>query len=199
MVWAPKVSFVVHFGEEPSVGTTLCKREGFQKSVISLFKSVATGSAMIHLRRRMDRWVRMSTLPGHRPNKARTVLEVLKRKATPRIQAAYLRTICDGWCTKYRFQGHGPCAFGCSGGQDKLHHYACCEVVSGLFAAGLNLHGPAGLDSFLCMHDIEEEVIKTRAVGIYALYRLHNGVRHCQFTPQEFQGAFRRFIAEGLK
>ncbi len=164
-----------------------------------MFKSVATGSAMLHLRRRMDRWSGMTTLPGYRPNRARAVLEVLRRKATPRIQAAYLRTICDGWCTKHRFQGQGACAFGCRGGRDKLDHYACCTVVSHLFATGLNLHGPSGLDSFFCMNDGHEEVIKARATGIYALYRLHNGVRHCHFTPQDYQGAFKRFITEGLK
>ena len=126
-------------------------------------------------------------------------LEVLRRSATPRIQAAYLRTICDGWCTKHRFQAQGACAFGCRGGQDKLDHYACCTVVGQLFANGLNLHGPLGLDSFLCMDGGGEEVITARATGICALYRLRNGVRHCNFSPQEYQGAFNRFISEGLR
>ncbi len=141
----------------------------------------------------------MTTLPGHRPDRVRRVLAVLQRKATPRIQAAYLRTICDGWCTSHRFQGRGSCLFGCRSGQDKLEHYAGCNSVAQLFALGLDLHGPFSLDSFLCMQDDQEDVIKARAAGIYVLHRLYNGLRYSRFTPQELQGAFNRYIIEGLR
>ena len=124
-----------------------------------------------------------NTLPGHRPNRARNIMEVLLRKATPRIQAAYLRAICDGWCTKHRFQRQGACVFGCRFGQDKLEHYACCMRVRHFFESGLQLQGPTGLDSFFCMDDSQEETVVARASGIYALYRLYNGVRHSQFLP----------------
>ena len=167
-----------------------------------MFRTTAVGASMLHLRRRLDRWKDMMTLPGHRPNRACKVMEVLRAKATPRVQAAYLRTICDGWCTRHRFQGHGGCVFGCEGGIDKLDHYACCAVVGRLFDTNLNLQGPSGqgaLDVFLCMRDVHDEVIKLRAVGLYALYRLYNGIRHNQFSPQEFQGAFGRFVREGLQ
>ena len=89
--------------------------------------------------------------------------------------------------------------FGCHTGQDKLEHYAGCNMVAQLFASCLNLHGPFNFDSFLCMNDETEEVTKARASGIYALYRLYNGVRHNLFTPQEYHGAFQRYIAEGLR
>ncbi len=174
-------------------------RENFQRRITPLFKSVVAGAAMIHLRRRMDRWSRMTTLPGHRPQKARSVMRVLQRRTTPRVQAAYLRTICDGWCTSHRFQGRGYCVLGCRTGQDKLEHYAGCNMVAQLFASCLNLHGPFNFDSFLCMNDETEEVTKARASGIYALYRLYNGVRHNLFTPQEYHGALQRYIAEGLR
>ena len=121
---------------------------------------------------------------------------------TPRVQAAYLRTICDGWCTQRRFQGRGACAFGCQPGYDGLEHYACCTVVRHLFATGLNLQFPGAsrcLDIFLCMSDVHEDELKSRAVGLYALYRLYNGIRYSHSIPREYQGAFNRFIIEGLK
>lgn len=104
-------------------------REGFQRSITPLFKSFVTGAAVVHFRSRLDLWTHMSTLPEHRPDRARAVLEILRRRATPRTQAAYLRTICNGWCTKHRFQGRGACAFGCRVGQDKLEHSASCTAV----------------------------------------------------------------------
>ena len=71
-----------------------------------------------------------------------------------------------------------------------------------LFATGLNLHSSdasGGLDSFLCMSDVHEDVLRSRAAGLYALYRLYNGIRYNFFTPREYQAAFNKFITEGLK
>jgi hypothetical protein len=178
------------------------ERKGFQKSIVHLFATTPIGSVELHLRRRLDRWTGLGTLPGHRPNRACRVMEVLSRKATPRIQAAYLRTICNGWCTRHRFQGQGACAFGCGGGYDKLEHYACCTKVGDLMSTHLNVgrsQAMGALDDFLCMSDGHEEVIKDRAVGLYALYRLYNGIRHNQFSLQEHKDAFKRYIREGLR
>ena len=43
---------------------------------------------------------------------------------------------------------------------------------------------------------VQEEAICRRAVGLYALYRLHNGLRHGSFRPSEIQDAFGRYLAE---
>ncbi len=74
-------------------------------------------------------------------------------------------------------------------------------LVTACILDRLNLQGPRGqgaLDVFLCMRDVHDEVIKLRAVGLYALYRLYNGIRHNHFSPSDFQGAFSRFIKESL-
>ena len=81
--------------------------------------------------------------------------------------------------------------------------------------AHLNLaefRGTGSLDVLFCMNsspdhglalpagqDVHEEVRLRRAVGLYALYRLYNGIRHGQFSPQDFHGAFGRFVREGFK
>ena len=102
------------------------KKAGFQKAITPWFKLVENGISMTHFRRRLYGFQNMTTLPGHRPDKAKNVLEILKRpeaSSHSKGHAAYLRTICDGWGTKYRFQGRGACLLGCTG-RDKLTHYA---------------------------------------------------------------------------
>ncbi len=167
-----------------------------------MFRSTAVGASMLHLRRRLDKWSDLRTLPGHRADRARKVLRHLGNATTPRVQATYLRTICDGWCTKHRFQGHGNCLFGCGKGLDRLTHYAFCSVVGDLLSSGPNNHNASlhgNLDSFLCMNNVEVERIVNHAVGLYGLYRLFNGIRHRQFVPSEFHGAYFRFTQEAVR
>ena len=38
-----------------------------------------------------------------------------------------------------------------------------------------------------------------RALGCYALYRIHNGMRYGSFQTQEVSGAFERLIREGAR
>ncbi len=177
------------------------RQMGWQGRVTPLFRSVQLGASMLHIRRRMDRW-NMLTLPGHRPGRARTVLGILGRHSNPRVQAAYLRSICNGWCTKGRFQKKGNCAFGCGGGVDKLEHYARCTVVGGLLSSHSNLdwdRGHGALDALFCMNTSSQEEVVQRSLGLYALYRLHNGLRYNAFLPQDMAGAFHRFVCEGKR
>lgn len=60
----------------------LDRREGFQRMITPMFRTTPAGASMLHLRRRLHRW-NLETLPGHRPGRARKVLEVLRGKATP--------------------------------------------------------------------------------------------------------------------
>ena len=172
-------------------------RKGFQHRITPLFRSTPIGSAMHHLRHRLNKWP-MQTLPGHRPERARKVLQLLHEHATPKVQAAYLRTICDGWCTKSRFQQHGCCMFGCGYEHDLLQHIARCRVVETLFSPlNLAIHrGGDALDVFYCMEPISGESLTTRARALYALYRLHNSIRHGHFQPSEYHGSFNSYFRE---
>ena len=49
------------------------------------------------------------------------------------------------------------------------------------------------------MLDRHEEIVTACAMVLYAVYRLLNGVRHNRFEPQELQGAFNRYLSEGLR
>ena len=66
------------------------------------------------VRRRLDRW-RIGALPGHRPQRALRVFQVLTGKVPPRVLAALLGTLFNGWCTGRRFQQQGSsCISGCA-------------------------------------------------------------------------------------
>ena len=175
-------------------------RAGFQQRITRLCRSTTPGDACLHLRRRLDKWS-LITLPGLRTQRVVRILEVLKNHSTPRVQASFLRTVCNGWCTRHRFQGLGGCPLGCGRGEDKLTHFATCRVVTEIMHEGIRLPCPRGtgaLDSFLCMNSTDEDTIVARCKGLYALYRLYNGIRHHVFIQAEFQDVFNRYLQEAL-
>ena len=58
---------------------------------------------------------------------------------------------------------------------------------------GINLQD--SLDSFSCMVDtLDLELLVKRATALYALHRLHCGIRHGAFVPDEHDAAFARFV-----
>ena len=224
MTWA-KRSFIINLstahtdscqqirGRENIVGD-LQTREGWQGRVAKVFSSVTIGHSTLHLRRRLDRW-KLVTLPGHRVGKVERVLEVLSRLSTPRVQASYLRMVCNGWCTRRRYQQTGLCFFGCGEGEDSLEHIATCRKVGELFSTHLGLHvarGHGALDEFLCMTSNSDPMLAggrnpqlfdsylvRRALGCYAVYRIHNGRRYGNFQTEDVSGAFERLIREGAR
>ena len=106
-------SFILHLEEANRSSTSnlalystpeklkLYDRHRWQGRVARLFASAPSGSAHLHLRRRLDRWS-MITLPGRRVGRAVRVLKVMSQTTSPRVQAAYLRFLCNGVCTKRR-------------------------------------------------------------------------------------------------
>ena len=42
-----------------------------------------------------------------------------------------------------------------------------------------------------------DDVLRARALSVYALYKLHNGIRHGKYVHEEFAGAFRGYYREG--
>ena len=108
-----------------------------------------------HLRRRLDGFSpHLRCLEGHRVQRALTVLARSRHLVAPRVQAAYIRIICDGWSTHVRYQCRGACRFGRRHGIDSVVHFAQCPVANswGLRVAQLQ-RAPIGLelDFFLCM------------------------------------------------
>ena len=185
--------------------TWLQVRAGWQCKFTKLIKVEYPHAAMQHLRRRLDRW-RMSTLPGHRVRRALNMLKTIGEGLPPRVWAAYFRLICNGWITARRFQGSGKCLFGCGNGHDSIEHFAHCPVVSHWLHENLGISpAPVGeeMDHFLGMR-IDEERDDThmnsrirRGLATYALYKVHNGVRHQSFGDARLGEVFAYFLQEG--
>jgi len=165
-----------------------------------------------HLRRRLDN-LPSSILPGFRVQRVVRMIQRLNSLVAPRVVSAYLRTICDGWATHARFQRHAPCRFGCGHGRDCISHIACCPVALAWIDRHAQLRRPPigrGIDFLLCMTDDcldagflrrpgagPEDVLRARALSLYALYKCHNGVRHRYHSITELAGAFKGYLREG--
>jgi exonuclease III len=151
-----------------------------------------TGDLVMHLRKRLDRW-HIDILPGHRVARAVTALSELSRSAPPRVFAAVLRALCNGWATSRRFQGNGSCCFGCVQ-EDSIEHYAFCKVFHRLSLRHLGLPTPPverRLADFLCLDPCtaglqaslqggdEKATARTlRGLSTYCLHRTINAIRH---------------------
>ena len=134
------------------------------------------------------------------------MLKTIGEGLPPRVWAAYFRLICNGWMTARRFQGSGKCLFGCGNGHDSIEHFAQCPVVSHWLHENLGISpAPVGeeMDHFLGMR-IDEERDDThmnsrirRGLATYALYKVHNGVRHQSFGDARLSEVFAYFLQEG--
>ena len=179
------------------------QRTGWQGRVAQLIYGRPKALALVHLRKRLDHWqLRLS--PGLRLNRASHVLQVVSNSCQPRVWAAILRLLCNGWCTASRFGGRGNCRLGCGTCDDSIRHLACCPVARRLFAESLGIPRPAlglELDAFLFLDSQWRDVdhIKRRAWATYALYRTYNGLRHRRFHHDQIDGAFDTFLREGLR
>ena len=102
------------------------------------------------------------------------------------------------------------CRFGCSTGKDSIEHLAYCPQVRGLLRRHLGLASATPgwqLDEFLGLcwaagdaAVAEERVLYQKwAIGVYALYRLHNALRYAQVTPVQLDGSFQGYLREGRR
>jgi len=78
-------------------------------------------SIQVDFRCRLNKFP-MRTLPGYRVARAIHFFKRLNGLVAPRVVAAYIRSICDGWATHARFQVVATCRFGCGVSRDSLTH-----------------------------------------------------------------------------
>ena len=50
--------------------------------------------------------------------------------------------------------------------------------------------------NLLCLNSDEDTVLRTRAYALFALCKVHNGVRHRQYSVSELDGAFKGHLRE---
>ena len=175
----------------------------WQKNVGLLIHPPSTEEASRLWRRKLDKWP-IELLPGWRLGRAQQAMAVIGQSCQPRVTAACIRTQLNGWCTGRRFQRAMGCRLGCGHDEDSIQHLAFCPVQRQLLARYLNIApAPASraLESFLLLgggHTTEEgrQQLRLRALGVYALYRVHNLMRTVGMTASDIAGAFREYLQE---
>ena len=159
-------------------------RRSFQKTLRLEIHAAQRPHHIPRLRHKLDRWD-LPGLPAHNATITHQALIRLRNLVPPRVSAAVLRTIFNGWMTKRRFQVHAHCLFGCNNWHDadSLEHYASCPSIHLLRHKRLNLRlRPWHKSIFLALHlprDSNDDNTLTKvALLIYAVYRTHNAYRH---------------------
>ena len=144
----------------------------------------------------------------------------------PRVSAAVLRTMWNGWTTARRFQQHGKCLLCCGHicSEDSVEHYAVCQVaikfgrqVMGVTKVS-DLHCVYGrrklripLNSAtnsvgllvtlgLCSAPVSDEHLTLRALWCYALYRTTQTLRHGEkVAPENIPDLLAQYAIEGVR
>ena len=160
-------------------------RRTYQKTVRMAIHNTQRPPHIPRLRHKLERWA-LPGFPNHNAERTHRALTPPSQPwPPPRVSAATLRTIFNGWTTKRRFQAYAKCQFGCSGWhhEDSLEHYARCPVIHELRYKRLNLRiQPWTTAIFLALHlphDHNDDTTLTKvALLIYATYKTYNTIRH---------------------
>ena len=134
----------------------------------------------MRMRHKLERW-RLGCVPRITTNRCFEALHTLQQQCPPRIAAAVLRTMWNGWCTARRFQGTGTCLLGCCyDNTDSIEHYSRCPQVSTLRGKlGLPASKFQSLPGFLnCISGITDEELQLNSLVVYATYSSVNTIRH---------------------
>ena len=148
--------------------------------------------------------------PAHIARRVYKNLLHLKSLVPPRVCAAGLRTIWNGWCTERRFQRRwgesNVCMLGCKGGaEDSIEHYPQCPVVQQAIRSQLRVRVPNGRAmSFWMMNECPEhdyeEFLTAYALIIYATYNATNTYRHNGVSDSERAlDCVKQFVIQGVR
>ena len=133
---------------------------------------------------KLDRFA-LFGFPGRTAERICTTLQELNDLVPPRVCAAVLRTLFNGWCTGRRFQAHGQCMFGCNSRpqEDSIEHYACCPVVVSVARRKLRIRPQRweqglfitlGFNRGRCNPD---DLVR-RSLLVYGAYKAHSMLRY---------------------
>ena len=156
---------------------------GVQRAARAALSRVLRRCPEARFRAKLERW-RLPLFPRIRATRAVRVLGRLRRLVPPRVVAALLRTWFNGWCTSRRFQGRGPCIFGCALGEDSVDHYVRCSCLHRHGEDRLRLPRTLSFEhrgvAFLLLDTsalLPDAVLTRRALLLAAAYRLHCRLR----------------------
>jgi hypothetical protein len=115
-------------------------RMKFQRSVVIAIKNAIKPDACQRIRYKLARWHNipygLTGLPGTYSRSIHRRMLELARRVPPRVHAAVLHTLFNGWVTHRRLQRRkwptNKCVFKCNElgeAEDSLEHYCRCDVV----------------------------------------------------------------------
>ena len=121
--------------------------------------------------------------PGQKRTNCPHHAATTQKASPPRIRAAVLRTIFNGWTTSRRLQTYNRCLFSCADWthEDSIEHYASCPFTHDVRKRRLNLRiSPWHKSCFFALllpQDSDNDTNLTKcALLIHAIYRAHNYV-----------------------
>ena len=102
-------------------------RRSFQRRLSVELQTRARPHLEVQLRVVVDRW-QPPMLPQVAVSRLQVLLTRLRHLVPPCVQAAYLRSLFNGWITDRRYGRRGPCRFDCHDGEDSFP--ALCMLPS---------------------------------------------------------------------
>ena len=156
------------------------------------------------MRKRLEK-LEVPIYPRIRAQRAVLMARRLAKLTAPRVVAAVLRTLWNGWCTKRRFGSQGRCLFcGCQKG-DALEHISVCRTLAQFGTEHLRLQYHGGQQhrrmAFLLLDppsELSDERLTLGALRVAASYQLH-----CKFRRRpdslDGEGVVRRALEQSCK
>ena len=181
-------------------------KKNFQKTVRTELEKTVEVNSLSRMRFKLDRW-NLPGFPGRTAERLIKALGQLKDHLPPRVSAAVLRTAWNGWCTDRKFQGHGPCRFGCGTftQSDSLEHYAGCPVTVGFLRKRLQFHEPIDRGHLIVLSVHKGYpclgALMRLALWGYVLYRTFNHLRHAIGQPPQpsiMHGIMEQYLREAI-
>lgn len=180
-------------------------RLGFQRTVARLIRERQADAGALDraLRRRLERWP-VPALPARRACRFMQNQECIRGMIPPRVMAAMIRTVMNGWCTTRRFQGHwreNRRRFGCDAGADAIEHYIYCRQVWQAGWVVLRISRPPTpeerWEALLGLGRHPPNLAAKFALLNYGAYRAHNIARNNRHAGQAQAGTLTQAIREG--
>jgi len=189
--------------ESPPQARAKVMRTNFQKTVRKELDLKFKLSKVTRMRFKLDRWG-LAGLPGQTAERFLRLLVDLKEWLPPRVRAATLRTAFNGWCTKRRFQGSGPCLFQCGSfvQEDSLEHYAGCSVCVKFLRKRLHFQGCLDRGHLIVLgahRGVSRADSLRLALWGYVLYRTFNHIRHREghaIGNYELEGILEQYLRD---
>ena len=155
----------------------------FQKDLYVKLRKALCPDLENRIRHKLTRW-KLTTPIGILTRRLQPRMATLVRVVPPRVIAAVIRTIWNGWCTAARFQRVSPCVLGCShSAEDRIEHYAYCKFTKWVANRMFHLSShELSLATFLLLEDsMSEERIGQIAAVVFAVYTVTNRLRGDDF------------------